>query len=217
MKPKNIKRYQKDFKEIPSDQIERIHTFLNDHKFRDKDIKDFHKKLKDISSISYDYIKIVFDIIPEPTPRPRAGFGGRFYVKNSRTNNEFCKLMVKDHKELYHFISTPCEMTVRNYFPIPTNFSKVDTLLAELGMISMIKKPDWDNLGKTYSDMIQQWILSNDSLITKGTSEKYYSLKPRVEIILKYKTDYDSIHNKRLVEQSISFKKGNDCDEKEEF
>lgn len=122
--------------------------------------------------------------------------------------------MVKSNKELYHFISTPCEFIVNNYFPIPKSFSKVDTILAELGIIEMIARPDWDNLGKTYSDMIQKWILCDDSLIIHGESNKFYSLKPRVEIIIKYKAYHNSKHNEKMVNQSTSFKRGRFNNEK---
>ena len=79
-------------------------------------------------------------------------------------------------------------------------------MLAELGMIKPITTPDWDNLGKTYSDMVQKWLLLNDSLITEGSVSKRYSLKPRVEITITYALNYDSIYNKRVIENSKSYK-----------
>lgn len=215
MKQLNLDRYKNEFADVSDNQLERIKTFIEENKFTKSDVKKFNERLERINDIKYNYLKIVLNIIPEATPRPRLNrIAGSFYVKNSSKNSKFMKLLVDDYKELFHFISTPCEFTVRNYFPIPKNFSKSEKLLAELGVISMITLPDWDNLGKTYSDMVQKWILCNDTLITKGTSEKYYSLKPRVEIIIKYKTDYETKKMKRLVEQSISYKNGVDCDEK---
>ena len=210
MKQKNLKRYQSEFKYIESDELERLKNYLYTAKFTKKEIASIRRRMEEISNIESNYLKIVLNIIPEPTPRPRITQFGKFYVKNSKTNNDFVKMMVREDKELYHFITTPCIFQVDNYFPIPKSFSRQDTLLAELGLIEMITIPDWDNLGKTYSDMIQKWILSNDSLIVRGISNKHYSLKPRVEITITYKSEHSCKHNLKLVQQSTSFAKGVD-------
>lgn len=202
-KRKNIERYKKEFQDIPIDQVDRIYEYMESRKFNKKNIEHLYSRIKDISGIKEKYIKIVFYIIPEATPRPRMGIG-HFYVKNAKSNNDFVKLMVKNKKDLYHFITTPCEFIVKNYFPIPKSFNKTDTLLAEMGLIDVITRPDWDNLGKTYSDMVQKYILADDSLITIGSSYKFYSLKPRVEIFIKYKENHSCKHNKKLIEKYIS-------------
>ena len=80
--------------------------------------------------------------------------------------------------------------------------NKKEVILAELGVIKPPISKDWDNLGKTYSDMIQKWLLINDGLIVKGTTEKFWSLKPRVEIILDYLVDFDCKYNKNLITKS---------------
>ena len=82
----------------------------------------------------------------------------------------------------------------------------VDTILAELGLIKPITTPDWDNLGKTYSDMVQKHLLLNDSLITDGSVSKRYSLKPRIEITITYLLNYDCQYNKKVIEHSKSYK-----------
>jgi len=114
--------------------------------------------------------------------------------------------VVKEEKELLHLITKPCSFDVVTYMPIPKSMNIMDTTLAELGMIKPITTPDWDNLGKTYSDMVQKWLLLNDSLITDGSVSKRYSLKPRVEITITYTLNYDSIYNKRVIENSKSYK-----------
>ena len=75
--------------------------------------------------------------------------------------------------------------------------SKVEMVLAEMGLIRPISKPDWDNIGKAYCDMIQGFLIYDDSLIIKGMSEKFYSIKPRIEITISYMEDFDSKFNKR--------------------
>jgi Holliday junction resolvase RusA-like endonuclease len=187
IKAKNIKKYKEEYQNIPSIQFDRVKEFLANKKFTKNDYENFHKALKEFSHRDEITIKIVIDIIPEPTPRPRLGQGGRFYVKNSRSNNEFIELMSSKYDDIKMAIKNiPCEIDIKNYFPIPKSFNKVETLLAELGIIRPTTKPDWDNLGKTYSDAIQPWIVYDDSLFIDGSSHKYYSLKPRVEIQIKF-------------------------------
>ena len=203
IKPKNLKRYKEEFSIVSDDSYERLVDYLSAHPLKDKERLRLADRIKEITNIDMNYLKIILDIIPEPTPRPRLS-GKIFYVKNSRTNNEFVRLMVKNDEDMYHFITTPCEFVVKTYFPIPKNFNREDTILAELGLIEMISRPDWDNLGKTYSDMIQKWILADDSLIIDGRSIKAYSLKPRVEILIKYKLEHSCKHNKKLMENAKS-------------
>ena len=203
---KNLKKYKEKYEKISKNFKERIHDFMENTKFKKKDIKRIHERIDKIQAIGTNSIKFVLYIIPESTPRPRLGQNGVFYVKNSKTNNKFMKAIVKDNSELINLITTPCTFEVWNYFPIPESMSRLDKLLAELGFIKPITIPDWDNLGKTYSDMIQNNVILNDSLITDGSSHKRYSFKPRVEIIINYKLDFDSRYNKRVIESSKHYK-----------
>ena len=49
-----------------------------------------------------------------------------------------------------------------------------------------IKKPDFDNIAKKYSDMYNYNIWLDDSQVIDGEVHKYYSILPRVEIYLRY-------------------------------
>ena len=77
--------------------------------------------------------------------------------------------------------------------------TKSEQILAEMGLIRPISKPDWDNLGKSYSDMIQGVLIQDDSLIIEGVSRKFYSAKPRVEITIEYLKDFDSKFNENKI------------------
>ena len=81
--------------------------------------------------------------------------------------------------------------------------SSVDKVLAELGFIRPISKPDWDNLAKAYCDMIQGFLLEDDSLIIEGVSKKFYSVKPRVEITLEWMESHDSKFNENKIVNRI--------------
>jgi hypothetical protein len=78
--------------------------------------------------------------------------------------------------------------------------NRIDKILSELKLIRPMVKPDWDNAGKTYSDMIQKHLLLEDCLIIDGRTRKFYSIKPRIEINIKYMKKYDCKYNKKKIE-----------------
>ena len=55
--------------------------------------------------------------------------------------------------------------------------------------------------------MIQDILIMNDNIITKGLVEKHYSVKPRVEIEIKYQEGFDSKFNKRRIQSSKAYNK----------
>ena len=87
----------------------------------------------------------------------------------------------------------------------PTGMSKQEKILAEMELVHNVNAPDWDNLGKTYSDMVQDVLISNDSLVFRGSVKKCYSVLPRIEVKLRFMTTYDCKYNKRTVEKRKSF------------
>lgn len=206
MLKKNLDLYREKYKNIDKDTFIRIQKFMASSKFSEKDMKKFSKEVVRITNLERETVKIVLYTIPETTPRPRySPIGHNFYVKNAASNNKFMKVLVEHEEALKGYIVTPCEFTCRLYFPIPGDMKKVDILLAEMGVIRPPIQKDWDNLGKTYSDMIQKWLLINDSLIVKGTSEKYWSLKPRVEIELTYLKEMDCKYNERKIKSTKAY------------
>ena len=207
MLKKNKELYRDKYKGLDDDTIIRIQKFMIGAKFTDKDMKKFSKEISGISNLEKETVKIVLNIIPESTPRPRySSVGHNFYVKNASSNNKFMKVLVDKEEALQGYITVPCEFVCRMYFPIPSDMNRVDTLLAEMGYIRPPIQKDWDNLGKTYSDMVQKWLLLNDSLIVKGTSEKYWSLKPRVEIEITYTMGPDCKYNDRKIKSTKAYK-----------
>jgi hypothetical protein len=55
--------------------------------------------------------------------------------------------------ELQALITTPCIITYRTFHKTPDAMPMEDKFLAEIGLELPMVKPDWDNLGKKYSDM----------------------------------------------------------------
>ena len=86
---------------------------------------------------------------------------------------------------------------------MPSNLPKVDKLLGELGYIQNISMPDFDNLAKTYTDMIKGLLMYDDRLIIDGRVRKYYSLKPRVEVNIKYMKSFDCNYNLKKITKAL--------------
>jgi Holliday junction resolvase RusA-like endonuclease len=162
--------------------------------------------MKRINSLKWKTISYTIYLIPKATPRPRSGKNGIFYVKGASDNKKFFKNYVKDQD--IPLIVTPTKFYCTSYLPIPKSMNSVEKILAEMGFIYPTSKPDWDNLAKAYCDMIQDLLLYDDSLVVEGSSKKRYSIKPRIEITIKYLEDFDAQFNKNKI-----LKKGMNTDE----
>ena len=199
MSNKKIDEYINKYGEIPNDINERFSYLLKFLKIKDKDVIEIRKRIKKILRIKYDEMSFVFYFTPQATPRPRySRFTGAFYVKNQLDYSKIFKEFLDENNVTFK-INTPCEFYCKTYSPIPSTMNKIEKVLAELGLIKHISKPDWDNMAKTYCDMIQKHLIEDDSIIYKGTLEKLYSIKPRIEITIRFMTEFDSVYNERKI------------------
>ena len=194
------KEYIKEYGDIPYAEQERLDSLLRDTKFT-KNTPKIVEEINRIMKIAWEEIQIIIWLCPQPTPRPRlSGNSKVFYVSGSKNNKKLIENFLLEHELPY--IITPCTFQCDSYFPIPKSMKSYEKILAELGFIKPISKPDWDNIGKTYSDMIQSFIIHDDALITEGLSRKFYSSKPRVEIKIKYMKEFDCKYNyKKITKQ----------------
>lgn len=194
------KEYNKLYGDIPKYNNERIDYLLKDTNLKRNKLK-VYDEIQRINSIKWKKKSFTLYIIPKATPRPRSGKNGIFYVKGASDNKKFFKEFIKD-KEL-EIINTPCKIECVSYLPISKSMNRVNKILAELGFIRPISKPDWDNLAKAYCDMIQGYLLEDDALIIEGISKKYYSIKPRVEITIEWMESFDCKYNEDKIINKI--------------
>lgn len=193
--------YEMKYGEIPKDYIKRFVKLLRDSKVKESDIKKIRDRMKRLLHMPTEEISFIIYMTPKATPRPRLGRSGTFYVKGAFDNSKIFKDFMESQFPEMHHITTPCTFNVNLFMPIPSSgMSRLDKILAELRMIKVISKPDWDNLGKTYSDMVQKHLLLEDSLVYDGRVRKFYSSLPRIEITIKYDTMYDSNYSKKKIE-----------------
>ena len=191
------KEYEKEYGDVPKEFTSRIDELLKEANLSRYKIH-VYEEVHRIFSIQWKTFKYTIYLLPKATPRPRSGKNGIFYVKGSSDNKKFFeKNFIK--QEDIPLITTPTKFACRSYLPIPKSMHPVEKILAEMGFIYPISKPDWDNLAKAYCDMIQGIILYDDSLVVDGLSQKRYSTKPRIEIEISYMTDYDSQFNKNKI------------------
>lgn len=157
-----------------------------------------------ISKISWKRVSFIIPTAPVPSHRPRLS-GYRIYVPGAAKNAAFFqKHVLPQLKGL--MISTPCKVDLRIYSKTPTSFTKLQTCLAEIGLLRPWGATgDVDNFEKAVYDMIQPnekrkhtGIMSNDSLIIESHSQKFYSITPRYEISITYMNKIPDIVKKIL-------------------
>lgn len=193
--------YEEKYGDVPKEYYDRFIYALKKSGIKDKEVSSLQKRIREILRMDTEEIHFVIYMTPKATPRPRIGKFGRFYVQGAMDNSKLFKDFMKSQFPEMHMITTPCRFNIDLYLPIPSGLGKMEKILAELRLIKVISKPDWDNLGKTYSDMVQKHLLQEDSLVYDARVRKFYSFRPRVEITMEYDTKYDCKHSKRTVEK----------------
>lgn len=217
-KSRKVKEYEyyEKYGHIPVDYYERLAWMYDYYNINEKKENEIlTKKSQMLESLFYNDLNIVLFEMPEGTPRSRFRIINRtnfmnaalenssfvhVYSVNAKEDSRFMhRLAEQELIDLQNLITTPINVTYCTFFQTPKTFSSVDTFLAEFGIHRPLVKPDWDNLGKKYSDMSNQNIWLDDSFVIDGTTRKFYSTLPRVEIRIRYlnmvytKYQYDQI------------------------
>lgn len=205
--------YAEKYKDLPDDEDELLRYVLDKCNVNvDKLTEEANK----IDEMEWGMVEFDLPMIPMPSPRPRHTRSGHTYVEGAAEIKDYFRNYV--HKTFddkingliigHDIINTRVEIYLDMYIATPTaSMSKLEIALAQLKKIRPIGNGDWDNLAKTYCDMIQDILIYNDNIIVSGTVNKYYSIKPKIYITLYYQKDFDSKFNKRKILTSKSYKK----------
>lgn len=222
---KKHEEYLEKYSHIPVDYQERLSWLYDILHISDKQAFNIlNKRDFMLNSLRYIDTNIILFEIPEGSPRPRFRIINRKNISNiAMSNPQFVhvysltghedsvhmkRLMTQEEFEsLDRMIDTPCIVDINAYLKTPSGYNKEDTILAEIGLIRPISKPDWDNLGKKYSDMFNANVWLDDTLVVDGAVHKYYSVLPRIEIRLRYlnmlynRIQYKSVINRADYEE----------------
>lgn len=155
------------------------------------------KALKKLNTINmdrkYNTIRFVMYEYPMKTDRPRT-FRGHTFSPNAAANKTYFEKAVRKVIKQVKLITTPAQITIKAYMEMPAQVKPDEVILFELGVLNPVTTPDYDNIGKCYTDILKDTIISDDDIFYKGTIEKYYSVLPRVEIIItcleKHESDF---------------------------
>lgn len=209
---KELREYSEKYMHIPNTVQERVAYLLETLKITNKQMKNIKKRIISHRLAKWNNINLVFYFVPKATPRARySGFTKKFYVSDAKNNSDLMEKFVKENLKEFPLITTACRFYCDTYFPIPdSGMTKEEKILAELGYITTQVKPDWDNIGKTYSDMIQKHLILDDCNIIDGRVRKFYSIKPRIEVRIEFMENYDSKYNKRKIEGRKVYKENLD-------
>lgn len=212
MKSRNIKlyEYKNKFGDLPNNKDELINYIIENDNIN-----------IDISDYNFNYentLKIILFEIPEGAKRPRARLTRSNIIDNAIKNpnfihiyspcakedNLYMKRLINDGLiDINSLICTPCIVNISAFIETPKSFNKREKLLAEYGIIRPLSYPDWDNIGKKYCDMFNQNIWLDDKLCIEGSVKKFYSIKPRIEIDLKYSDMFYTKKQTKSIAKSI--------------
>ncbi|MCK9198058.1 MAG: RusA family crossover junction endodeoxyribonuclease [Bacilli bacterium] len=221
--------YDIKYQGIPINYLERLSWMCDKYNLSEKKMDEIINKRDDmIMSLCYKEITIILFEEPEGSPRPRFRLVNRqnlineaitnsnfvhVYMPNAHEDNVFMQRM--SESELYQLdglLCTPCIVEYSTFFKTPSSFSITDTFLAECGLFTQLNKPDWDNIGKKYSDMSNQNIWLDDAFVVDGIVHKRYSMLPRIEIKINFlnmvynKYQYNAIVKRKDYNESYGLK-----------
>lgn len=197
---KDEEEYDNLYGELPSSKDELIQYLLNMYNLT---IDDMKKDIESIQNIKWVTRQFTLFIKPYGTPRPRQKKNGGMYVRGAKKHKKIIEKYVQNE----NIIHTRTQFQVCVYSPTPKSVSIRERILFEMGCLRPLTNPDWDNLGKTYSDMVQGILLMNDNIISDGCVSKFYSIKPRVEIYISHQEKFDCKYNERKIKKSTLYRK----------
>lgn len=127
--------------------------------------------------------KIIIEGEPKGKARPRVTKAGITYTPQETVNYEnWVKLCYRTQTKTT--FEGEVHARIDAYFQIPKSTSKKKAELMEEKEIRPTKKPDVDNIAKIILDSLNGIAYKDDSQVVSCLVCKYYSEKPRVEVLL---------------------------------
>lgn len=164
------------------------------------------KKLEKIlAEREYETIRIIMYEYPMKTDRPRSTNDGHIYSPNASSNHSYYEKAIRKVCDHIKLINTPTEIEIDAYLEMPAQVKPDEVILFESKVLDIQDMPDYDNIGKCYTDIQKLVTLLDDDQVHVGIVRKYYSVLPRVEIRITYlkKHESDYIYKKLKARKTV--------------
>lgn len=130
---------------------------------------------------------------PVAQGRPRFSRQGGFVKTYDPIKSKAYKALIR--LELQPLLSDPdfkpieqaCCLNLKVFRAMPKSFSKKKREEASLRYIRPTTKPDIDNYVKGVLDALNGTVLKDDSVVCEIFARKFYSERPRIEVVLEVK------------------------------
>lgn len=119
---------------------------------------------------------------PVAKGRPRTGRYGTYTPQKTVEYENLVKIAAPQGEPLQGALRARIEL----YFPIPKSKPKKQREAMQAGEIRPTKKPDCDNCIKSITDALNGIAYTDDSQIVSIECEKWYSDRPRAEVMIDY-------------------------------
>lgn len=189
-----LAEYNEKYKDRDYDPEKSLQQYFNsrgwDYK---KALKKANKKAETIlEHREYETISITMYEYPMKTDRPRTTRSGRMYSPNAAENHNYFEKAIKQVCKQLNLINTPAEIEIEAYLEMPAQVKPDEVILFESKLLDVLDVPDYDNVGKCYTDILKNVSILDDDIFHIGTIKKYYSVLPRVIIRITYLKHHES-------------------------
>lgn len=185
-----------------------LRNYVVNQKNPDKVIQKAREKvLRIIDQREYESIHILMYEYPFKTDRPRT-YNGHTWSPGAAENKEYFNKALKKINQTLKLINTPGEIELLAYLEMPARVPPDEVILFETRLLKPVDKPDYDNIGKCYTDMFTWILTADDDIFWRGEIRKYYSLLPRVDITIRYVCKHESDYIYRKLKSRKTIKRG---------
>lgn len=125
------------------------------------------------------------------TDRPRT-FKNHTFSPNAAANKKYFDRALKQVIKVIKLINTPAEISIEAYLEMPAQVPPDEVILFEAKVLDVLDMPDYDNIGKCYTDILKDVLISDDDIFHHGSISKFYSVLPRVDIYIRYLKYHES-------------------------
>lgn len=207
---KKITEYNEKHPDRVYDSMRCLRSYFAERKWDfDKACKKANVKLEKIlEQREYQSIEIIMYENPMQTHRPRTTQYGSIYSPNAAENHKYFEKAIKSVVKTLKLVNTPAEISVEAYIEMPAQIKPDEVILFEAKVLNVLDKPDYDNIGKCYTDILSDVLITDDDIFYSGKVTKYYSVLPRVVIRITYLKAHESDYIYKKIKSRKKIKEG---------